>query len=151
MNANKTGNSAPDSSPVALAHNTRLVPDRARELLNDQHNGRPVWIRCPKQGVDFYSGFNRGKLYELASSGAIRCVSIREPGQVRGTRLFNLASILAFIEKCEHGAVEEVAAQKTKPANSASNDPAKRGDTSFPLHPSRKRRRAETIAPSCPL
>jgi hypothetical protein len=62
---------------------------------------------------------------------------------------------------------------KTQPANSASNDPAKRGDKGFPLpnamqillalqftvktlrekaiHPSRKRRRAETIAPNCPL
>ena len=90
-------------------------------------------------------------LTKLAGTGAIRSVSIREPGQVRGTRLFNLASILAFIEKCEHGAAEEVAAETTEPANSASNVPAKRGDTSFPLHVSRKRRRAETIAPSCPL
>ena len=48
--------------------------------------------------------FQPGKLYELAGKGAIRSVSIREPGQVRGTRLFNLASILAFIEKCEQGA-----------------------------------------------
>jgi hypothetical protein len=62
---------------------------------------------------------------------------------------------------------------KTQPVNSASNDPAKRGDKRFSLpnamqlflalqfsvktprgkaiHPSRKRRRAETIAPSCPL
>ena len=85
---------------------TRLAP-QARELLNDQHIGRPVWIQCPKQGVGFYSGFSRGKLYELASSGAIRCVSIREPRQVRGTRLFNLASILAFIEKCEQAATPE--------------------------------------------
>jgi hypothetical protein len=48
-------------------------------------------------------------------------------------------------------AAEEVAAQQTELANSTSNDPAKRGDRNFPLHPSRKRRRAETIAPSCPL
>jgi hypothetical protein len=129
---------------------TRLAP-QARELLNDQYNGLPVWIRPPKLGVEFYSGFSRAELYELASSGTIRCVSIREPGQVRGTRLFNLASILAFIEKCEQSAAEEVAAQKTKPTNSAGNDPARRGDTSSPVHPSRKRRRAETIAPSCPL
>jgi hypothetical protein len=62
---------------------------------------------------------------------------------------------------------------KMQPADSANNDSAKRGDKGFPLpnamqlflalqfsvktpmekavHPSRKRRRAETIAPSCPL
>lgn len=38
---------------------------------------------------------------------------LREPGQVKGTRLFNLASILAFIEKCEQGAAD--AAAKTTP------------------------------------
>ena len=80
---------------------TRPVPAKARELLNDQSNGLPVWIRPPKSGLEFYSGFSRAKLYELAGTGAIRSVSIRELGQVKGTRLFNLASILAFIEKCE--------------------------------------------------
>ena len=82
------------------ANKTRLSP-QAKELLQDKFNGLPVWIRSPKQGVEFYSGFSRAKLYELAGSGAIRSVSIRELGQVKGTRLFNLASILAFIEKCE--------------------------------------------------
>jgi hypothetical protein len=82
------------------ANKTRLSP-QAKELLQDKFNGLPVWIRSPKQGVEFYSGFSRAKLYELAGTGAIRSVSIRELGQVKGTRLFNLASILAFIEKCE--------------------------------------------------
>jgi hypothetical protein len=140
---------AKDTSRDA-GNETRLAP-QARELLNDQQNGLPVWIRSPKQGVDFYSGFSRAKLPELAGKNLIRSVSIRDPGQVKGTRLFNLASILAFIEQREQDAADEVAAQKTKPANSASNDPPKRGDKGFPLHPSRKRRRAETIAPSCPL
>jgi hypothetical protein len=83
---------------------TRPVPAKARELLNDQHNGLPVWIRPPKQGVEFYSGFSRAKLYEGAGKGHFRSVSIRAPGQVKGTRLFNLASILDFIEKCERAA-----------------------------------------------
>jgi hypothetical protein len=82
------------------ASKTRLSP-QAGELLTERTNGLPVWIRSPKQGVDFHSGFSRAKLYELAGTGAIRSVSIRSPGQIKGTRLFNLASILAFIEKCE--------------------------------------------------
>jgi|ERR1035437_514481 hypothetical protein len=127
------------------ARQTRLLSPKAAELLNDRNGNLPCWVRSPKIGAEYFSGFSRAKLYELAAKNLIRSVSIREPGQVKGTRLFHLASILAFIEKCEQGA-----AQKTKPANGASNDPAERGDTSFPLHPSRKRRRAETIAPSCP-
>lgn len=80
---------------------TRPVPAKARELLKEQASGLPVWIRPPKLGPEFYSGFSRAKLYEGASKGHFRSVSIREPGQVKGTRLFNLQSILDFIAKCE--------------------------------------------------
>ena len=83
---------------------TRPVPARARELLQAQTNGRPEWCRAPKQGVEFYSGFSRAKLYELAGSGQIRSVSIRQPGQVKGTRLFHLQSVLDFIARCEQAA-----------------------------------------------
>lgn len=75
--------------------------EKAIEMLNDKDGKMPVWIRSPKSGPEFYTGFSRAKLYELAGAGLIRSVSIREPGQVRGTRLFHLASILAYIEKCE--------------------------------------------------
>lgn len=80
---------------------------KATELLNDRLHNLPVWIRAPKTGTEFYAGFSRAKLYELASEGKIRSVSIREPGQVKGTRLFNLQSIFDFIESCERNAVLE--------------------------------------------
>lgn len=105
MNNNQNGNTAPASSPATLVHNTRPMPAKARELLNDQSNGLPVWIRSPKQGVEFYSGFSRSKLYELAGKGEIRSVSIREPGAIKGTRLFLLSSVLDFIAKCEQAAL----------------------------------------------
>ncbi len=91
------------------AGKTRLSP-KAAELLQDRAGNFPVWIRSPKTGPEHFTGFSRAKLYELAGAGAIRSVSIREPGQMRGTRLFNLASILAFIEKCEQGAAAAAAA-----------------------------------------
>src|SRR5262249_28768540 len=72
-----------------------------RELLAERQGRLPVWIRSPKSGPEFYSGFTRSKLYDAASKGYIRSVSIRERGRIRGTRLFELNSILAFIEKCE--------------------------------------------------
>ena len=59
----------------------------------------PVWIRAPRGGeVDHYCGLARAKLYELASRGLIKSVSLAERGQNRGTRLFNLQSILDYID-----------------------------------------------------
>ncbi len=95
-NISNAGNQARQTS--------RPVPAKARELLADQANGRPVWIRSPKQGVEFYTGFSRAKLYEGAGKGHFRSVSIREPGQTKGTRLFFLQGILDFIERCEQQA-----------------------------------------------
>jgi hypothetical protein len=85
---------------------TRPLPRKAAELLQDRAGNLPVWIRSPKSGPEHYTGFSRAKLYELAGADDILSVSIRKPGQVRGTRLFNLASILAFIERCEAEARE---------------------------------------------
>jgi hypothetical protein len=89
---------------------TRSVSAKARELLQDQVNGLPIWIRSPKSGVEFYCGFSRAKLYEGAGNGNFRSVSIRAPGQVKGTRLFHLQSILDYIAECEDGANKNNAA-----------------------------------------
>ena len=95
------------TKPIAGGSNARQsrpVSAKAREILQDQSNGLPVWIRPPKQGVEFYSGFSRARLYQGANDGDFRSVSIRKPGQVKGTRLFHLQSILDFIAKCEQQA-----------------------------------------------
>jgi hypothetical protein len=89
------------TSGPATAKPSRSLRPKARELLQDREGARPVWVRSPKQGTEYYTGFTRSKLYELAAKGAIRSVSIREPGQVKGTRLFHLASMLDYILKCE--------------------------------------------------
>jgi hypothetical protein len=103
-NSDETGGNArrtiaPDAGPANAAASRRQI--RVNELLSERQGTLPVWIRSPKSGPEFYSGFCRSKLYEEAGKGNIRSVSIREPGQVKGTRLFELNSILAFIEKCE--------------------------------------------------
>jgi hypothetical protein len=64
----------------------------------------PVWIRAPLKGPEYWSGFSRSKLYELAKDRKIRSVSVRQPGQKKGTRLFHLRSILALIEAAEKAA-----------------------------------------------
>jgi hypothetical protein len=81
----------------------RTTQSRAAQLAAERDGNLPVWVRAPKHGHEFYSGCSRAKLYEWAGKGFIRSVSIREPGQVKGVRLFHLASILAFIERCEAG------------------------------------------------
>jgi hypothetical protein len=93
------------SESIARQTNTRPIPEKARALLNDQHNGFPCWIRAPRGGgVEFYSGFSRARLYQGAKDGDFRSVSIRKPGQTKGCRLFHLQSILDFIARCEQQA-----------------------------------------------
>lgn len=91
----------PQIKPIAGGSNaretTRPVSAKARELLQDQSNGLPVWIRPPKQGVEFYSGLSRAKLYELGGKGKIQTRTLRDPGAIKGTRLFLLKSVLDFI------------------------------------------------------
>jgi hypothetical protein len=60
---------------------------------------KPEWVRAPSRGQEYFSGFGRSKLYQLANEGEIRSVSIRGEGKEKGTRLFHLQSILDFIER----------------------------------------------------
>jgi hypothetical protein len=87
--------------------NTTKLQKRVSELTKDQQAGLPIWIRAPKTGPERWTGFTRAKLYQLDGLGHIRSVSIREPGQIRGVRLFDLRSILAYIERCVQSAQED--------------------------------------------
>ena len=88
---------APEATPAVR----RKLSTTAAELMEERHGQLPVWIRSPKAGPEHYVGFTRAKLYELAGKGDIRTVSIREPGRVKGVRLFHLGSILDFVARCE--------------------------------------------------
>ena len=94
----------PPASMDKRVNGNRSVPGHAAQLVCEREGDLSVWVRAPKRGPEFYSGCSRPKLYEWAAKGFIRSVSIREPGRVKGVRLFHLASILAFIERCEAGA-----------------------------------------------
>ena len=85
----------------ALENGCSSMAPSAAQIMADRDGGLPVWVRAPKRGHEFYSGCTRPKLYEWAGKGFIRSVSIREPGKIKGVRLFHLASILGFIERCE--------------------------------------------------
>lgn len=72
---------------------------RALELLQDRRGQFPAWIRPPKRGIEFWSGLSRSKMYALAAQGLIRSISLREAGQLKACRLFDLTSILSYYEK----------------------------------------------------
>ena len=124
-----------------MSENIVEVTSRNRSGTAKRTNGRqgnlPIWIRAPKRGPEYYTGLTRPKLYEFAAKGYICSVSIREPGQNRGTRLFHLQSILAFIEShCrppKKAAVTKSAAKqfplRSKPAPRRGSTPA--GDSQY--------------------
>jgi hypothetical protein len=67
-------------------------------LLAERGGHLPIWLRAPRSGPEHFTGLSRAKLYELSGKGRIRSISIREPGQIRGVRLFELAPIIKLIE-----------------------------------------------------
>jgi hypothetical protein len=118
MNSEKDFRSAirtPPASADMIGNGNRPAQSRAAQFISDQEGNLPVWVRAPKRGHEFYSGCTRPKLYEWAAKGFIRSVSIREPGRIKGVRLFHLASILAFIERCEASAPNYAAQEPTRP------------------------------------
>jgi hypothetical protein len=98
-----------------MQYNLKTATSRAKQFVSERDGNLPVWVRAPKCGHEFYTGCSRPKLYEWAAKGFIRSVSIREPGRLKGVRLFHLASIFAFIERCEASAENHAACEPTRP------------------------------------
>jgi len=82
--------------------NDKKIKKKIERLLAERDEAkRPVWIRPPKPGqVEFYSSLGRGKLYQAEAAGQIKTASLKPPGAVRGVKLFNLASVLRYVESC---------------------------------------------------
>jgi hypothetical protein len=96
-----------ETNPARAITKTSLLPS-ARELLTEQRAGLPIWVRAPVRGPEHFSSLTRAKLYDLSGKGLIRSRSLREPGAIRGCRLFHLKSILDYIERAgvENGGAE---------------------------------------------
>ena len=68
------------------------------------HDSIREFIRLPKNGTCPFSGLSRSKLYELISPNEgnnykppVKSVSLRKPGQTKGTRLIVLQSLLEYL------------------------------------------------------
>jgi hypothetical protein len=66
------------------------------QLAKEQTTLRPEWGRVP-QATQFFE-IGRTKLYEWITAGKIKSTSLKERGQVRGTRLISFDSLAAYIE-----------------------------------------------------
>jgi hypothetical protein len=111
MNGERKDFSSVSRMPPARAdvrdNGNQSTQTRAAQFVSEREGILPVWVRAPKRGHEFYSGCSRPKLSEWAGKGFIRSVSIREPGRIKGVRLFHLGSIFAFIERCEASALRQ--------------------------------------------
>ena len=83
---------------------TKTHDRQIADLLADRQGGLPIWFRPPLGHLEPYTGLSRTRLYRLASEGHIRSISLRKPGMLKGTRLFNMPSLLAYLDSQPHQA-----------------------------------------------
>lgn len=67
---------------------------------------QPEFIRLPKLGLCPITGLSRSKLYDLISPNEgngfkppVKSLSLRKPGQTKGTRLIVLQSLLDYLRR----------------------------------------------------
>jgi hypothetical protein len=56
----------------------------------------PEWLRVTEAVA--YSRISKPKLYDLINRGLIKSVSLRDRGQIKGTRLISFDSLKSFLE-----------------------------------------------------
>ena len=86
------GQSGHTTAPVAAPASATSTPSQ------------PEFIRLPKSGTCPITGLTRSKLYDLISPSEdngfkppVKSVSLRKPGQTKGTRLIVLQSLLDYL------------------------------------------------------
>lgn len=83
-----------------MSINDAQTTKRAATPTNGQTTSGAPWIRLPKPGAhEQNTGLGRAVLSRLAKSGAVRSISLREPGARRGCRLISLPSLLAYLDR----------------------------------------------------
>lgn len=90
---------ATHNNPTALAPVASGIP-----ATQPAHAIPSDWLRV-KEACSF-SRLSKPKLYQLINAGKIKSVSLRERGQVRGTRLISFDSLRAFLESRASGGEE---------------------------------------------
>ena len=93
-------------SKISMAANAPAT-DCKTVVVAATPNCRPEFIRLPKLGLCPITGLSRSKLYDLISPNEgngfkppVKSLSLRKPGQTKGTRLIVLQSLLDYL-RCE--------------------------------------------------
>lgn len=94
----------PHKTPSALAPVASEIP-----AAQPAHAIPSDWLRV-KEACSF-SRLSKPKLYQLINAGKIKSVSLRERGQIRGTRLISFDSLRNFLESRATGGEGIVANQ----------------------------------------
>lgn len=68
------------------------------ETLNNTNDGGPEFL--DSKGLEQRFGIRRSFAYELIARGAIRSVSLRKRGSLRGKRLFVVDSVREYLNSC---------------------------------------------------
>lgn len=70
----------------------------------------PEWIRLPAPGkAEPLTGLRRNVLYDLINARAVRSVSLKKPGTIRGVRLIETRSLLAYLDRLANEQADEPA------------------------------------------
>lgn len=64
----------------------------------------PDWLRVSEACA--YCRVSKPKLYDLLNRGLVKSVSLKERGQIKGTRLVSFHSLKAFLESKATGGIE---------------------------------------------
>jgi len=90
-------------SKISMAANAPATDIKTVAVAATPHC-RPEFIRLPKLGLCPITGLSRSKIYDLISPNEgngfkppVKSVSLRKPGQTKGTRLIVLQSLLAYL------------------------------------------------------
>ncbi len=89
---------------------TRAARDSARKKAANLRGYPDRWVKAPVRGYCPETGLTRAAFYQLADLGKIKTACIRQPGAIRGNRLFHLGSVLAFLD----ATAEETAAREVR-------------------------------------
>lgn len=87
----------------AMKRTTPLVPRLVGATASAVPNpARPKYIRLPRAGAKCcVSGLSRTTLFALIKAGAVRSVVVSRAGTIRGARLVNYNSLLAYLRRLE--------------------------------------------------
>jgi hypothetical protein len=70
-------------------------------ITTPQGGTLPAYVRMPQPGNACpITGLRRGALYELARAGKVKTATIRRKGSMRGIRLVQVESLLAYVASC---------------------------------------------------